>query len=115
MTLEVSTAEIVECFYAGQTIAHIAKKYDCHRGTVLYRLNQAGARSRTRARVNARTMLQTFKPTLVVLLAQLEQALETVREEFIANAVNKIRRQKYIARINRLEEQIHALKTLTTK
>lgn len=115
MTLEISTSEIAERFWAGQTIAHIARTYGCHRGTILYRLNQAGARSRTRARVNSRTMLITYKPVLVGLLTQLEKALATVRDEFVANADNPIRRKKYISRINRLEEQIEALRALTTK
>lgn len=115
MTLDVSTAEIVERFWSGQTVAHIAHVYGCHRGTILYRLNQAGARTRTRARVNSRVMLSTYKPVLLGLLAQLEKALETVREEFAANADNAIRRRGYLSRINRLEEQVHALKALTTK
>lgn len=115
MTLEFSTTELAERYHKGESMASLARSYQCSRGTILYRLNQAGARSRTRARVNSRVMLATYKPVLLTLLAQLEKALETVREEFIANVDNAIRRKGYLARINRLEEQIDALKALTTK
>lgn len=113
MTLALSTAEIVERFKAGETMPALALRYGCHVETIRYRLNRAGAC--VRKRVNARVMLATHKPVLLDLLAQLEKTLEAVRAQFGAEAGNRERRQKYLARIERLEGQILALRAVTNK
>lgn len=115
MTLGISTAEIAERFRRGESIAALASAYSCHPGTILYRLNTAGARSKTRAKTNVRTLLSTHKPVLLTLLVQLEKALVTVRAEFAIEGMERAAREKYLTRISRMEEQIEALKALTSK
>lgn len=115
MTLCLPMADIVERFHAGESVATLARYYGCHPNTLNYRLNQVGARTRKRARVNSRVMLATYKPVLVGLLEQLEKALQTVRDEFAANAGNPIRRKSYLSRIERLEQQVHVLQALTRR
>ena len=115
MTLAISTAEIAERFRQGASVPDLAEFYGCHPNTILYRLNSAGARSRTRARHNVRTLLATYKPTLLVLLGQVEKTLAAVRAEFAVEGTRRGAREKYLARIRRLEEQIEALRALTRK
>ena len=115
MTLAISTVELVEKFQAGESMSFLADQYRCSRGTILYRLNQAGARTRTRAKLNSRVLLKAHKPVLEGLLGQLEKTLDLVRVEFVAQVQSKEMRKKYLARIERLEEQIHTLRELTTK
>lgn len=113
MTLPISTAELVERFHKGETVSYLADQYRCSRGTVLYRLNQAGARSRTRSKINARTMLTAHRPVLLGLLRQVERTLESVQAEFAEMGRDPVKRRKYLDRIARLQDQIHALEQLT--
>jgi hypothetical protein len=117
MTLPISTAELVKRFQDGETMSYLASQYGCSEGTILYRLNQAGARSRTRAKLNARVLLKTHKPVLEKLLRQLRKTLTAVREEFVSKSVtlNRDGRKKYIDRIETLQDQIHALESLTRR
>lgn len=115
MTLRISTAEIAERFHMGESVPSLAKAFGCHPNTILYRLNTAGARSRTRASRNVKTLLATYKPTLLVLLGQLEKTLTAVRAEFAAEGAVRSNRKKYLDRIARLEAQIEALQALTSK
>lgn len=115
MTLAISTVELVEKFQAGESMSFLADQYRCSRGTILYRLNQAGARTRTRQKINARVLLLAHKPVLLGLLSQLEKSLEIVRADFVANAQDRAARKKFIARIDRLEEQIFAIQSLTSR
>lgn len=115
MTLDISTTEIAERFLRGESVAALASAYNCHPGTILYRLNTAGARSKNRAKMNARTLLATHKPVLLGLLVQLEKALVIVRAEFAIEGMERAAREKYLTRISRMEEQIEALKALTSK
>lgn len=113
MSLDISTAEIVERFHKGESMAFLAQQYSCSRGTILYRLNQAGARSRTRAKINARVMLTAHRPVLVGLLKQLERTLELVRDQLASAGRNPTLRRKCIGQIEKLQDQIHALEQLT--
>ncbi len=115
MTLAVPSADLAQRYLGGETVTELAERYGCHRGTVLYRLKQSGVWGRKRARVNARKLLTTYKPTLLVLLAQVESALKAVRAEFAAEGVVRSNRKKYLDRIARLEAQIEALEALTNK
>lgn len=113
MTLPISTAAVVERFYAGETVKTLARAFNCSRGTILYRLNQAGARTRTRARINARTMLTAHQPVLLGLLKQLERTLDAVRKDFALIDQIPEERRRYLERIARLEDQIQALRAIT--
>lgn len=113
MTLPIPTAEIAERFWKGETVAALSSAFHCHRNTILYRLNQAGARTRTEAKISAKVMLTTHGPVLAGLLAQLEKSLSVLRDEFAAEAGNRERRQKFLSRIERMEAQIFALRELT--
>jgi hypothetical protein len=111
MTLPIDTAELVERFQGGASVSTLATAYRCSQRTVLYRLNQAGARRSPR--VNIRALLKTHGPVLSGLLVQLQRALTAVREEFASQVQTPAIRKKYMARIERLEEQIAALQSLT--
>jgi hypothetical protein len=113
MTLPINTAELVERFQAGASVSTLATAYSCSQRTVLYRLNQAGARRRPR--VNIRALLKTHGPVLGSLLVQLQRALIAVREEFASHAQTSAIRGKYMPRIERLEEQIASLQSLTDR
>lgn len=114
MTLPISTAELVERFYKGESISYLAGQYGCSKGTVLYRLNQAGARSRTRAKLNARVLLTAHRPILLGLLGQLEKSREAVRDQLVSAGRDPTLRRKCVQRIEKLDDQIHALQSLTT-
>lgn len=114
MTLPISTAEVVERFYAGAQVETLAREFNCSRGTILYRLNRAGARTRVRARFNARVILTAHRPVLLGLLSQLERTLVVVRKDFALVDQVQDERRRYLERISRLEEQIQALRVLTT-
>lgn len=113
MTLPISTAELAERFHKGETVSYLAEQYRCSPGTILYRLNQSGARSRTRAKINARALLVAHKPVLLELLAQLKKSLRIVREQFVAKAHDRLERRKFADRIQQLEDQIFAIQSLT--
>lgn len=115
MTLPISTAELAERFHKGETVSYLAEQYLCSPGTILYRLNQSGARSRTRAKINARALLVAHRPVLLGLLAQLERSLEVVREQFAARSHDREQRKKFVAKIEKLEEQIFAIQSLTSR
>lgn len=114
MSLPISTAEITERFLNGESMSFLAKQYGCSRGTILYRLNQAGARTRTRAKLNARVLLTAHRPILLGLLGQLEKSLEAVRDQLASAGRDPTLRRKCLQRIERLDDQIHALQALTT-
>lgn len=113
MTLPISTAVVVERFYAGESVETLARAFNCHRNTILYRLNQAGARTRVRARTNARVMLTAHRPVLLGLLSQLERTIVAVRKDFALVDQIPEERRRYLDRIARLEDQIQALRTIT--
>lgn len=114
MTLSISTAELVERFQKGESVSFLADQYQCSRGTVFYRLNQAGARTRTRSKLNARVMLTAHRPVLLGLLGQLEKTLDLARDRLVAAGSDVQSRRKYMQHIEKLEDQVHALQALTT-
>lgn len=114
MTLPISTAELVERFYKGESVSYLADQYKCSRGTIFYRLNQAGARTRTRAKLNARVLLTAHRPVLVGLLGQLEKTIELARDQLVSAGRDPTLRSKCLQRIEKLEDQIHALQAITT-
>lgn len=114
MTLAISTAELVERFSKGESVSYLADQYQCSRGTVFYRLNQAGARTRTRSKLNARVMLTAHRPVLLGLLGQLEKTLEIARDRLVEAGSDVQSRRKYMQHIEKLEDQVHALKAITS-